>query len=93
MIPGFVYLLCAATALLCMALLWRGYRRSRLPLLFWTACCFLLLTVNNLLLFVDLIVLPTQMSLHLIRNLVYLGALGVLLFGMVWDRRGGSGDA
>ncbi|HEX7809454.1 MAG TPA: DUF5985 family protein [Thermoanaerobaculia bacterium] len=39
-------------------LLYRGYRRSHTRLLFWSAVCFVGLAANNVLLIVDLRVVP-----------------------------------
>ena len=50
----FVYTLCAATSILCAWLLFRGYRRHRTRLLFWSALCFSGLALNNALLLFDL---------------------------------------
>ena len=47
--PGAVYGLCLLTSGLCAALLFRSYSRSRQPLLLWSALCFLLLAIANLL--------------------------------------------
>ena len=49
-----VYILCALTSLGCTWLLIGRYRKSRVDLLFWSAIAFLLLTVTNVLLFIDL---------------------------------------
>ncbi|MGC4064184.1 MAG: DUF5985 family protein [Polyangiaceae bacterium] len=77
-----VYVLCATTSLICVALLIRAYRRARLPLLLWSSVAFGLLAVNNILLFLDLAVFP-QYDLELARGLVALAGLGVLLFGLL----------
>ena len=53
-----VYLLCAATSLACAVLLLRGYLRTRARFLLWSSLCFACLAVNNLILFVDKVVLP-----------------------------------
>jgi Family of unknown function (DUF5985) len=82
MAPVLVYCLCFATSLLCMWLLARSWRRSRSGLLFWTALCFLFLTVNNALLVIDLLVVP-QADLSPYRQATSLLAVGVLLFGFV----------
>jgi hypothetical protein len=81
-----VYTLCALTSALCAGLLWRAYRASRARLLLWSSLSFIILACNNLLLFVDLVVVPTA-DLSLYRSL--LGALGVmvLLLGLIWDSR------
>jgi Family of unknown function (DUF5985) len=81
-----VYVLCALTSLVCTALLWRGYLRSRSRLLLWSALCFLLLAGNNVLLFVDLS-LWTSVDLGAWRAASGLAGLTVLLFGLVWDTR------
>jgi Family of unknown function (DUF5985) len=81
-----VYLLCAATALACAGLLWRGYRRSRAPLLFWSSLCFAALTLDNLFLFADRILVPA-VDLSVYREPAALVGLGLLLFGMIWKTR------
>jgi Family of unknown function (DUF5985) len=78
-----LYLLCAATTLVCAALLARGYRRSRQPLLFWSSLCFAILTADNLFLFADRILLPA-VDLAVYRLSTALLAVGLLLFGMIW---------
>jgi hypothetical protein len=82
--PAAVYLLCFATSSACAYLLARSYRRTSARLLLWSALCFLLLAVNNLMVILDLLVLP-QVNLGLARLGVSLAALLVLLFGFVWD--------
>jgi len=80
-----VYLLCFAASLLCMVLLARSYWRSRSRLLLWSTLCFVALATNNLLLFIDVVVLPTQVDLLPLRQLSALGGVGVLLYGFIWD--------
>lgn len=79
-----VFLLCAATSLACAVLLLRGYARNRVSLLLWSSLCFVGLAVNNVLLVVDLIIVP-QRDLLLFRNLSGVLALALLVFGLVWD--------
>jgi Family of unknown function (DUF5985) len=81
-----VYVLCAATSLACAVMLLNGYRTSGTKLLFWSGLCFAGLTVNNLLLFVDLIVVPA-IDLSLWRSTIALAALLVLIYGLVWETR------
>jgi hypothetical protein len=81
-----VYLLCAVTSTACAALLLRGYRQSATKLLFWSSLCFAGLAVNNVLLFVDLVVVP-EVDLGLLRNGSALAAMMILLFGLVWESR------
>jgi RsiW-degrading membrane proteinase PrsW (M82 family) len=84
-LPSMVYLLCIATSAACMVLLIRGYRQSRARLLLWSALCFVGLAVNNLLLFIDVIVLPTEIDLQPVRHLASLAAVSVLLYGFIWE--------
>lgn len=79
-----VFLLCAATSLACAVLLLRGYARNRVPLLLWSSLCFVGLAVNNILLVVDLIIIPDR-DLLFFRNLSGFLALALLVFGLVWD--------
>lgn len=81
-----VYLLCFATAVACAALVLRSWRRTRVGLLLWTGLCFVGLALNNLLLFVDLVLVPT-VDLSLLRTLPALAGTAVLLFGMIWESR------
>jgi hypothetical protein len=85
---AFVYILCAVTCLACCALLFKRYRISRLHLLLWSAIAFLCLTVGNILLFIDFIILP-QIDLTLWRNLVTLAGVLVLLAALIYETRGG----
>lgn len=78
-----IYLLCAATALICTGLLIRAYLRSRYRLLLWSGLCFAGLTLNNLLLVLDKMVV--EMDLSIWRILVALVAMSILLYGLVWD--------
>ena len=83
-IAGVVYLLCALTSLGCAALLLRGYRRSRVRLLLWSGLCFVGFFLNNVLLFIDLRVVPT-VDLAFIRMLPALAGIGLLLYGLIWE--------
>ncbi len=79
-----VYILCALTSLACAVLLWRGWRRTRARLLFWSALCFMGLFLNNALLIVDTHVLP-QLDLALVRVLPAVAGALALVYGLVWD--------
>lgn len=81
-----VYVLCAATSIVCAVLLLRGYRASRTRLLFWAGLCFVGLAINSILLFVDLIELP-DIDLFWWRTAAALVAMMVLLFGLIWEIR------
>jgi hypothetical protein len=81
-----VYVLCAVTATACAVLLARAWRDSRVPLLFWSALCFAGLAINNILLFVDKVVV-TGTDLSPARSISALVAVSVLVFGLVWETR------
>ena len=78
-----VYILCALTSLGCTLLLIGRYRKTRVDLLFWSAIAFLLLTVTNILLFVDLVVLGAGVDLTIIRNGSTLLGTILLLYGLI----------
>ena len=59
LIEAIIYLLCVATSLLCAYLLARAYHRGRTKLLIWSALCFALLALNNLVVAADVLLLPT----------------------------------
>lgn len=79
-----VYALCALTSGLCAVLLGRAYRASRARLLLWSCLAFAGLTLNNLVLFIDLIVIPT-VDLGLYRSLLAAVSVMLLLLGLIWD--------
>ena len=80
-----IYILASATCLLCTVLLLRQWRASRVPLLFWSGICFLTLTVANILLFIDLVMVP-QKDLSAYRTGVILFAILLMLHGLVMGR-------
>ncbi len=84
--PGLVYLLCAATSFLCAALLCRGFVRTGVRLLLYSGICFVGFTIDNIVLYLDVIVIP-EIDISLIRRLPGLLALVVLLFGLVWESK------
>jgi hypothetical protein len=79
-----VYILCAATAFLCAFLLLRGYLRSGTRLLLWSSLCFVGLTLNNALLYVDLVLMPA-VDLQPMRHIIALASLCLLVYGLIWD--------
>lgn len=84
-----VALLCTATAATCAVLLARAWLATRLRLLLWSAICFALLTVNNVLLFIDVVV-DDAADLAVARTASGLAGLLVLLYGLIFDRRPGA---
>ena len=80
-----VYLLCVLTSALCAVLLGRSYLRTRMRLLLWSSLCFVLLAANNLVVVIDLAILPA-VDLRALRHALSLGAVLLLLIGFIWDR-------
>jgi hypothetical protein len=80
-----IYALCALVALTCTGLLLRGWRASRHRLLLWTGLCFAALSINNVVLFIDKVLLPPEIDLVAVRLVATLIGMGVLLYGLVWD--------
>ena len=77
-------LLAALTSVACMVLLFRAYSRSGVRLLFWSALAFVCLSVNNILLFIDLIVFP-DMDLRLYRLMASFVGVLFLIYGFIWE--------
>lgn len=82
--PTIVYTLCFLTSSACAWLLGRSYARTGARLLLWSALCFVFLAANNLLLIFDMLVIR-DVDLRIGRLLLALAAVGILLFGFVWD--------
>jgi hypothetical protein len=83
-LPTAVYLLCFATSGACAILLGRAYRKTSARLLFWSCLCFGLLACNNLVVILDMLVIPT-VDLRALRIGFALAAVAVLIIGFVWD--------
>lgn len=79
-----VYILGALTSLACASLLLRGYARGRRRLLLWSGLCFFGLAISNGLIFVDLVVLAEH-DLYRWRLATTALAMGLLLYGLVWE--------
>lgn len=79
-----VYILSALISLACAVLLLRSFMQTRTVLLLWAAVCFLGLTLNNALLFVDEIV-ATDVDLSLWRAVPALAGMLALVLGLLWE--------
>jgi hypothetical protein len=77
-----VYALCGLTSIGCVFLLYRQYRRTRGGLLFWSTLCFGCLALTNILLFIDLVILPA-VDLSVIRSALTLAGMMMLLYGLI----------
>ncbi|HEX7240140.1 MAG TPA: DUF5985 family protein [Longimicrobiaceae bacterium] len=82
-----VYVLCALTSLACAVLLLRGYSRTRVRLLLWSGLCFTGFFLNNLLLVIDVRVVP-EMDLSVWRTLPAVVGVALLVYGLVWESQG-----
>jgi hypothetical protein len=85
-VQGVVYVLCAVTALACSALLLRGWLHRRVRLLWTCSVFFFALALENIILFVDLVLTP-EIDLLLLRNSVALIGVIILLVGLVWETK------
>lgn len=81
----FVYMLCGLTSLSCAYLLMRYYLKMRSSLLLWAGLCFVGLALNNILLFVDLAVLPKMIDLSVYRGMLAFSSMAILVYGLIWD--------
>jgi Family of unknown function (DUF5985) len=79
-----VYILSALISLACALLLLRSYLQTRTGLLLWAAVCFLGLTLNNAVLFVDKVV-ATDVDLSLWRAIPALAGMLALVIGLLWE--------
>ena len=78
-----LYVIALLTSFACMLLLFRAYFASRLAILLWSALCFVGLTVNNSLLFVDLVLLGDTVDLRLYRHGAALIGMIFLIYGFI----------
>ena len=81
-----VYLLCALTSVVCAVLLLRSYRETRTRLLFWGSLCFVGLVLSNVVLVVDLMLVP-DIDFSTIRSVLSFSAVAVFVFGLVWESK------
>jgi hypothetical protein len=70
---------------MCAWLLLRKFAEVRHRLLLWSGLCFVVLTINNVLLIFDRVIFPTA-DLSLWRLVSGLVAPLLLLFGLIWER-------
>jgi hypothetical protein len=80
-----VYLSCTLASLFCATLLVRNYLRTRLRLALIVCVGFLGLALNNVLLFVDVVVTSSTVDLSALRGGVALLAMLFLTLGLVLE--------
>jgi len=76
--------LAVLTSLACMGLLFRAYAASGVRLLLWSALCFVFLSLNNVLVFFDLVIFP-QIDLRPYRLVSALVGVLFLLYGFILE--------
>jgi hypothetical protein len=81
---GLIYVLCAATTAACAWLLLRRYADNRVRLLLWGGLCFVGLALNNVLVVLDLLLVP-QIDFSFWRTLTALVGMAILMYGLIWD--------
>ncbi|MGH9546137.1 MAG: DUF5985 family protein [Terriglobales bacterium] len=79
-----VYILGALTSLACAVLLLRGYSRGKKRLLLWSGLCFTGLAASNVLIFLDLALIPS-VDLYRWRLATAAVAMALLLYGLIWE--------
>jgi hypothetical protein len=84
MMGAMVYVIATGTSAVCATLLMRGYFRGRKNLLLWSGLCFAGLTISNLLIFIDLALIP-DVDLYGYRLATAAVAMLLLLYGLIWE--------
>jgi len=82
-----VYALCALASMLGAGLLLRSWLENRTPLLLWCLVGFVGLALNNVMLFIDKVVV-TETDLAVWRALPAALGVAALVFGLIWETRG-----
>lgn len=82
---GIVYILCALTSGLCAILLWRAFMKNKARLLFWCSLGFIGFALNNIMLFVDLIVFPEVNYIINYRTLPAVIGMVVMIYGLIME--------
>lgn len=79
-----LYILATLTTLLCAVMLLRAYMQTRTRLLLWSGLCFLGLTVNDILTYVDLIMNPL-LDQYTYRLTAAAISMTLLIYGLIWE--------
>ncbi|HEX7053616.1 MAG TPA: DUF5985 family protein [Burkholderiales bacterium] len=77
-------ILAILTSVACMVFLFRAYAAGGVRLLLWSALCFVCLSVNNVFLFLDLVVFP-NVDFRPYRLSAALIGVALLLYGFIWE--------
>ena len=81
---AYLFVLAASAAVAWLLL--RAYHRGRMRVLFWFSLCFGLLTLNNAETLLDYVT-PPWFDLSIPRTATMLVAVGVMLYGFIWEAR------
>jgi Family of unknown function (DUF5985) len=81
-----IYLLCGLTSLVAAFMLLRHYRQRRTRLLLWSVIAFVGLAVNNVMVYVDLVMFA-GVDLSVYRTAAGSLAMLALVYGLVWETR------
>lgn len=79
-----LHLLAIVSSAACTVFLVREYLRRGARLLLWSALCFVGLTLNNVLIFADLVLFPA-IDLRVARLAASLAGMLLLLYGFIWE--------
>jgi hypothetical protein len=79
-----VNILGTLTVALCAVLLLRAYLNVRQRLLLWSGLCFAGLTFSNLLIFVDLLMVP-DVNLYSVRLGIAAASMLLLVYGLIFE--------
>lgn len=81
-----VYILCSTLSIICALALFRAHRAAGSYLLLWTCIAFGFLALNNLVLLIDMLILPEQdFGGALLRNICGTMAGFSMIFGLIWE--------
>ncbi|HEX4025663.1 MAG TPA: DUF5985 family protein [Steroidobacteraceae bacterium] len=87
MIAELIYIACALTSAGCAWLLLKGYRATGTRLLLWAGLCFIGQTLDNVVLFIDLVLTPASIDLFYWRTVLALVGMIALVYGLIWESR------
>lgn len=81
-----VYALCAIISVGCAVQLFRSYRKRPARLSLWVMLCFISVAVNNVMLFLDRVLVP-EVDLGLFRAGTAVVAAVILTGGLIWESK------
>lgn len=80
-----VYLLCAITSLVCAIMLFKAWSKSKFRLLFWSSLGFTGFAINNILLFIDVVVFPEVTFIINVRTVPAVIGMVVMIYGLIME--------